>query len=126
MAQNERQAFPALTQWFRDNLSESAFEFVDQMPLLTAILLLAGRSDAPPIPDDVLSAWRALLVRERRTVDQSEAAFFEAARDQGKSWRHIAEVLGYPTPEDAQQRWVFLIGELRRTHPGTNPRPWLP
>ncbi|WP_328609843.1 hypothetical protein OG943_12165 [Amycolatopsis sp. NBC_00345] len=88
--------------------------------------LLAATNLGHAYPDDVLEAWGHEVVLARRVVDQSEPAFIAEARRQGWSWERIAERLGLPDAETAEQRQAVLEAELIRTHPQNLPGAWRP
>ncbi|SEO84720.1 hypothetical protein [Amycolatopsis saalfeldensis] len=78
------------------------------------------------VPPEVLSQWGHEIVIARRVVDQSEPAFIAEARRQGWSWERIADRLGLPAAEAAEQRQTVLEAELTRTHPRNLPGAWRP
>jgi hypothetical protein len=54
--------------------------------------------------NEVMKRWHWLIAVQRRVADQSEPAFIDQARRQGWSWQRIADVLGLPDAEAAEQR----------------------
>lgn len=124
MSASERH--PLIDRWLRDQFGEHEGRLLRSVPQLTAMILAAERPEPPELSEEVLTAWRHLLVRERLTVNQSEVAFVKHARRCGWSWRHIGEVLGLPEPATAEQHYERLKAEVVRSHPSNNPRPYLP
>jgi hypothetical protein len=102
----------------------------EQAPQLPAANHLSALHVVPhkhhDVPEDVLEAWGHEVVLARRIVDQSEPAFIAEARRQGWSWERIAERLGLPDAETAEQRQAVLEAELLRTHPQNLPGAWRP
>jgi hypothetical protein len=91
---------------------------------LTALLAVTQLGHA--VPEDVLDAWAREVVLAHRVVNQSEPAFIAEARRQGWSWERIADRLGLPDAETAEQRQAVLEAELTRTHPQNLPGAWHP
>ncbi|MFI5606609.1 hypothetical protein [Amycolatopsis sp. NPDC051903] len=73
------------------------------------------------VPEAVLKHWARDVVLARRVADQSEPALITQARNHGWSWADIAERLGLPSAEAAEQRRAVLEAELDRTHPANIP-----
>ena len=94
--------------------------------LLTAMTIMSNESRRIEIPSGVLTAWRMLIIRQRRTVDQSEANFIDRTRKQGWTWSDIAKALGLADAYAAERHQAALIHQLEQTHPSVNPGPWLP
>jgi hypothetical protein len=72
-----------------------------------------------------MTRWHWLIASQRRMANQSEPAFIDQARRQGWTWQRIADVLGLPDAEAAEQRQAVLAAELTRTLPSNLPQPWL-
>ncbi|MEV0070278.1 hypothetical protein [Amycolatopsis sp. NPDC050768] len=108
---------PILERWFTEHLPD-----LPPTDVLTALLMAAQLGHAAP--DDVLDAWGREVVTSRRIVDQSEPEFINQARRRGWSWERIAERLGLPSAEAAEQRQAALEAELDRTHPQNLPGAW--
>jgi hypothetical protein len=92
---------------------------------LTGLQLAVGRDKPAEVPDEVMEHWHWLLAVQRRIANQSEPLFIEQARRQGWTWQRIADALGLPDAEAAEQRQAFLEAELVRTLPTNLPRTWV-
>lgn len=114
---------PAIDRWLRDvPVGSEVLLGTDQ---LTGLLLAVQHDQPTEVPDEVMARWHWLLAVQRRVANQSEPAFIDQARRQGWSWQRIADVLGLPDAEAAEQRQAVLAAELARTHPSALPQPWL-
>jgi hypothetical protein len=114
---------PAIDRWLRDLPGGPGLLLETHQ--LTALLLAIRRDEPPEVPDEVMTRWHWLIAVQRRIANQSEPAFIEQARRQGWTWQRIADVLGLPNAEAAEQRQAVLAAELTHTHPSNLPQPWL-
>lgn len=114
-----------IDQWLSDQFGDEG-RLLLSIGQLQALTLASTRRDPPQFSDEVLTAWRQAIVRQRLVVNQSEIAFMEQARAHGQTWQDIAENLGLPSSEAAERRLKALKEEVARTHPGANPQPYLP
>jgi hypothetical protein len=110
-----------IDQWLADELGEQG-RLLQSIPQPTAMLLVARRPDPPTIPDAVLEAWRYVLTVERLRVNQSEDAYIDHALAHGHTWHDIADALGFPTPEAAQEHHRHIKDEVLRAHPSNRRR----
>ncbi|WP_326835770.1 hypothetical protein VSH64_12695 [Amycolatopsis rhabdoformis] len=108
---------PTLDRWFAEQVPD-----LPPTEVLTALLMASQLGHE--VPDDVLDAWGREVVTSRRIVDQSEPEFITQARRRGWSWARIADRLGLPSAEAAEQRQAALEAELDRTHPQNLPGAW--
>ncbi|MBP2339802.1 hypothetical protein JOF41_005980 [Saccharothrix coeruleofusca] len=113
---------PVVDDWFRDL---PAGEVLLEAEQLSGLMLAVERYQPEEVSDLVMARWHRLIASHRRLADQSEPAFIDQARRQGWTWQRIADVLGLPDAEAAEQRQAFLAAELTRTHPANQPQPWI-
>lgn len=113
---------PSIDAWLGEREGAESLMTIHQ---LGALQPAVHRDQPDEVPAEVMRRWHWLLASTRRTADQSEPKFIEQARRQGWTWERIAQVLGLPDAAAAEQRLDVLAAELRRTHPGNLPQPWL-
>lgn len=118
-----QQRDPVIDEWLGINRLGAQYLETDQ---LAGLYLAATSGETPACPEEVLFRWYRMIALHRRIVDQSELAFITQARSQGWPWNQIADVLGLPDAEAAEQRSNVLGVELERTHPARTRQPWLP
>ncbi|MBE1499317.1 hypothetical protein H4696_006417 [Amycolatopsis lexingtonensis] len=114
---------PVVRDWLSTQLGEAGGSSFASSPL-TALSLLAGRRPDSEMPAEVVRAWRRLIVRQRRVLDQSEDAFIRHARGRGLSWDEVAEELGHGSGSAAAAHHARLVERLQVTHPEAAAELW--
>lgn len=90
--------------WLPDSPSSASLAF-----------LLASKQGAK-LSDEALSVWQTMIRYELHDATRHEAAMIDHARQQGRTWQQVADLMELGSRQAAQQRHSALTAQIDKYH----------